>query len=205
MTRHESLGALLSLLLAACGGTTEQASGTDSGTEAHATDSGLSQDSGPDAAPACPADAPAQGAECPAVGFECQYSTNFFDSCAQIADCTATGWSLTGPPNTCLSGSCPASYSALADAGSLQACSQSLQVTDCWYPQGVCQCSGGLGGPAQPLGWYCLPTAPGCPYPTPPVGSPCTTSGQVCGFSCSTAGVVCKDGTWQANTSTCPV
>jgi hypothetical protein len=201
MTRHESLGALLSLLLAACGGTTEQPSGT----EAQATDSGLSQDSGPDAAPACPVDAPAQGAECPAMGFECQYSTNFFDGCAQVADCTATGWSLTGPPSTCLSSSCPASYASLADAGSLQACSQSLQVTDCWYPQGVCQCSGGLGGPAQPLGWYCLPTAPGCPYPTPPVGSPCTTSGQVCGFSCSTAGVVCKDGTWQANTSTCPV
>ena len=204
MTRNDPLCLVLCVLAAACGGTTEQASASDSGTDS-ATDSGLPQDSGPEAAPTCPAEAPSQTSPCPAVGFECQYGTNFFPGCSQVATCTASGWELAGPPSGCTSSQCPASYAALNDGG-LQACAQSLQVTDCWYPQGVCQCSGGLGGPAQPLGWYCMPAAPGCPYPTPAPGSRCTTPGQVCEGSCSGPGVECDDGgTWQVNMSACPV
>jgi len=210
MTRHDRLCLLLCVLLAACGGTTEQTSASDSGTDsatdsaADSADSGLSLDSGPDAAPACPADAPSQGSPCPAVGFECQYGANFLESCTQIAACTASGWNVTGPQSECVSSVCPPSYAALTDGG-LQACASSLQVTDCWYPQGLCQCSAGLGGPAQPLGWYCVPVAPGCPYPTPAPGSRCTTPGQICGGSCGGAGVACDGGTWQANVSPCPV
>jgi hypothetical protein len=208
MTRNDPLWLLLCVVAAACGGTTEQASASDAGTSSttdSATDSGLTQDSGPDAAPACPAEAPSQTSPCPAVGFQCQYGTNFFAGCSQIAACTASGWELTGPPSACTSSQCPASYTPLNDGGP-EACAQSLQVTDCWYPQGVCQCSAGLGGPAQPLGWYCISAAPGCPYPTPAPGSRCTTPGQICGGSCSGPGVECDDGgTWQVNMSTCPV
>jgi hypothetical protein len=207
MTRTDPLYLLLCVLLAACGGTTAQAPASDSGAGPatdSAIDSGVSQDSGPDAAPACPVDAPSQGSPCPAMGFACQYGTNFLVDCIQVVACTASGWSVTGPPGDCTPSQCPASYVALTDAG-LQACAQSLQVTDCWYPQGVCQCSAGLGGPAQPLGWYCVPTAPGCPYPTPAPGSRCTTPGQICGGSCGGAGVECDGGTWQANVSPCPV
>ena len=199
MTRGDLGGVLLAASLVACGGRTgETAASGDSG-----PDSG-SQDAGPDAAPACPADAPAQGSACQTTGLQCQYGTNLFDGCAQLADCTEAGWNLSGPPATCSSSQCPASYASLADASALVACSPALQVTDCWYPQGVCQCSDGLGGPAAPLGWYCVPVAPGCPYPTPAVGSPCTTPGQVCGASCADRGVECDGGTWQVNESTCP-
>jgi hypothetical protein len=204
MTRSDTLGLVLLTLLAACGGTTERDSTSDSG--AGSLDSGLSQDAGTDAAsPACPVDAPSQGSACPSVGFQCQYGSNFLAGCIEIVACTASGWSVTGPASSCTPSACPASYASLTEDGGLQACAQSLQVTDCWYPQGLCQCSAGLGGPAQPLGWYCVPVAPGCPYPTPAPGSACTTRGQICGGSCGGSGVECDGGAWQANVSPCPV
>ena len=116
MTRNDPLCLLLCVLAAACGGTTEQASASDSGTRS-ATDSGLTQDSGPDAALACPAEAPSPASPCPTVGFECQYGTNFFPGGSQIATCTESGWELTGPPSGCMSSQCPASYAALNDGG----------------------------------------------------------------------------------------
>lgn len=209
MTREDLLRcALLATLLAACGGKAEEASGSsDSGPESAVNDSGadaLSSDSGTGAALACPVDTPAQDSACPGAGLACQYGTNFDVSCIQIAECTASGWNVTGPASDCTPSVCPPSYLALTDGG-LQACSPSLQVTDCWYPQGLCQCSAGLGGPAQPLGWYCVPIAPGCPYPTPAAGSPCANPGQVCGGSCGGAGVACDGGAWQANVAPCPV
>jgi hypothetical protein len=204
MTRNAPLLLLLGALSAACGGTTAQAPTSDSGISS-TTDAGLAQDSGKDATAECPAEAPSQGEPCSTVGFQCQYGTNFFPNCSQIAECSAGGWQLSGPPSGCTSSQCPASYAALGDGG-LQTCASSLQVTDCWYPQGVCQCSGGLGGPAQPLGWYCVPTVPGCPYPTPAPGSRCTTQGQICGGGCAGPSVECSDaGTWQASASICPV
>jgi hypothetical protein len=99
---------------------------------------------------------------------------------------------------------CPASYAALSGGGT-QACSPSLGGTDCWYPEGVCQCSDGLGGPAEPMGWYCVRAVPGCPYPTPKSGSSCTTPGQVCASSCEGPTVMCDDGgTWRALAAGCP-
>ena len=137
------------------------------------------------------------------MGLQCQYGTNWFQGCSQIAECAASGWTLTGPPSSCAPSVCPTSYPALADGG-LPACAQSLQVTNCWYPQGECQCSAGLGGPAMPLGWYCVPTAPGCPYPTPAPGTQCTQPGQICGGYCGGNGVECEGGTWQAKVQGCP-
>jgi hypothetical protein len=212
MTRACLVGCvLLAVLLAACGGKAEEASGSsdagaesavyDSGADAHSLDAGT--DSGTGAALVCPVEAPAQGAACSGAG-GCQYGTNFDEGCIQIAECTPSGWNVTGPASECTPTVCPPSYAALTDGG-LQACASSLQVTDCWYPQGLCQCSAGLGGPAAPLGWYCVPVAPGCPYPTPAAGSPCTNQGQICGGSCGGAGVSCDGGTWQANVSPCPV
>jgi hypothetical protein len=72
----------------------------------------------------------------------------------------------------------------------------------------VCRCSNGFGGPAEPLGWYCLPTVPGCPYPTPAIGTECSQPGLVCGLSCDdgTVGVECGDGgTWQDDNYPCPI
>jgi hypothetical protein len=215
MTREHLVCALLAVMLAACGGKAEEASGSnDAGSESAPSDSGhpdvlpqdsgTSQDSGTAATPPCPVDAPAQGSACPGSGLGCQYGANFSPSCIQVAECTASGWNVTGPPSQCTPSVCPPSYLALTDGG-LQSCASSLQVTDCWYPQGLCQCSAGLGGPAPPLGCYCVPIAPGCPYPTPAAGAPCTTPGQVCGGSCGGLGVACDGGTWQANVDPCPV
>ena len=208
MTREDLVRcALLATLLAACGGKAEEASGaSDAGSESAVRDSGadaISPDSGTGVALACPVDTPAQGSACTGT-LACQYGTNFFPGCIQIAECTASGWNVTGPASSCTPSVCPPSYLALTDGG-LQACASSLQVTDCWYPQGLCQCSGGLGGPAQPLGWYCVPVAPGCPYPTPAAGSPCANPGLVCGGSCGGTGVVCDGGSWATNVAPCPV
>jgi hypothetical protein len=215
MTRRDPLAALLGVLLAACGGKADQAStSTDSGSDSElpgadsaSSDSGLdaaSQDSATGAAPACPGNAPVQGSECPAAGFACQYGTNVFEECVRIAACTVGGWSLTGPASTCLSSQCPPFPVGDASPG-VPPCPTSLQGTDCWYPQGVCQCSNGIGGPAMPLGWYCMPVTPGCPYPTPAPGGACTQPGQRCGGYCGGMGVACDGGVWQANDSPCPV
>jgi hypothetical protein len=202
MTRRYPRGTLLALLLAACGGKVDQESGLhDSGPDS------VSGDSGPDAVTPCPADVPAQGSACPTAALECQYGTNWFADCVQIADCRASGWHVTGPASECSSSLCPASYPTRADGG-LQTCDPSAQAkgTNCWYPEGVCQCSDGLGGPAMPLGWYCVPTVRGCPYPTPAPGGTCTEPGQICGGSCGgiSNGVECDGGTWQANENECP-
>lgn len=212
----EAVCVLLAVLLVACGGKTDETSASDdAGADVASNDAGAdgtSKDTGPDAepqdsgasaAPVCPAETPTQGSGCPSAGQQCQYGTNFLAGCIQIAQCTASGWNVTGPASGCTPSACPASYQGLTDGG-LQSCSQSLQVTDCWYPQGICQCSAGLGGPAEPLGWYCVPVAPGCPYPTPAPGSSCTTPAQICGGSCGGAGVECEGGTWQANVAPCP-
>jgi len=198
-------------------GADDAAAGTDAASQDATTD-GEPPDAGEDTgaidaastSATCPVAVPAEGSACQAVGFGCQYGSNWID-CNQIATCTASGWSVTGPiPSSCSAASCPASYgSALdgppLDGGETPFCNGAA----CWYPEGSCQCGAG-GPPGGGGGWACAPVAPGCPYPAPVPGSACAGAyeSHLCWYGgCGSSGpaLFCTGGIWTSQGNECPI
>ena len=219
MIRHAVL--TLALLAVGCGGAVVGArsdAGSDAGAEASidapgpdsgadASPSDAAHDSGKPWSPVCPEAAPAVGSPCtPPDSMDvpellCEYGGPQFDpSCDTVVTCQSGTWQVAniGPscqPDGPNPAACPASYAGAT--GSDSSCSAA--GTRCEYPQGVCICSTGFGGPIEidaSTRWYCDPP-PGCPMPRPRLGSSCSGTSTTCEYSPCDFAEQCSGGFWQ--------
>jgi hypothetical protein len=184
----------------------------DAGPDAPIADGG--HDSTVSWSPVCPEEAPTVGSACSlpemmdSPSIVCEYGKLQYDpSCDTLVQCVSGAWAPVtavgtgcqpdGPNPT----SCPASYAALKGMEGESCPSNGLR---CEYPEAVCVCSRGFGGPVEldaSLGWYCNPGA-GCPLPRPRLGSTCSTNLQCTYFTCD-FGESCTGGYWQAEFEGC--
>jgi hypothetical protein len=211
---------LLAVVTVGCGGKfvgvgpsdgSPDASGNDSSDDAAtdaATDAPIINDAGGDAAPpwspVCPTEQPAPGSACSAsASVECEYGRLQYDiGCDLVLECTDGVWqSATLGPSSCQpdgpnSAACPASLpTGVCNDNNLR----------CEYPEGVCQCSAGFGGPIEldgGLSWFCNP-GKGCPMPRPRLGSSCATGDQNCTYLTCEFAEDCQDGYWQGQFEAC--
>jgi len=224
MTRTMVLA--FALCATACGGTVVQGNADGGGSDASSPDGSPDATPGTDGSPPsdgatdgdqpwspiCPEDQPTIGSACsmtpPRDSPEilCEYGELQYDpGCDTVLTCEEGTWqNAFGPSETCQpdgpnSSSCPATYGDIDGGGS---------CTDnglrCEYPQGVCTCSAGFGGPVILDGgtsWYCNP-GPGCPMPRPRLGSSCTGN-QQCTYQTCQFGESCTGGYWQGEFEGC--
>jgi hypothetical protein len=174
-------------------------------------------DTGVPWSPVCPEEEPTAGSPCsipemmdnPSV--LCEYGKLQYDvSCDAVYLCAGDGhWSKNTTGSSCQpdgpnSPSCPATYADIqADGGG--ACS--VDGLRCEYPDAVCTCSSGFGGPIEVDGgtsWYCNP-GPTCPMPRPRLGAACSGSGQNCTYVTCEFAESCQDGFWHAEFEACAV
>jgi hypothetical protein len=201
--------AVIAAMPMACGGTVIGGGGDNGGGSGGGGGSSGGGGGGEKVPPNCPKSAPPEASACPSVGFQCQYGSNVFD-CVQVAECTASGWTLKDPGGDCTSSVCASSYDDLAHLTTKESkCASSLAGTTCWYPQGTCSCIESLGGPATTGGpwWTCEPVESGCPYPAPPLGGECGEPGLFCtyGNSCQVDNnFQCEHGVWKHPNVGCP-
>jgi hypothetical protein len=206
----------------ACGGAVVGGStdgGADTGRDAPpegGADSPVPEgDAGKPWSPVCPDEEPKLGGACsmpqkmdtPAV--LCEYGKLQYDpACDAIYQCEGGTWSkgytegAACQPDGPNSASCPSTYADITgiDGGACE--DDNLR---CEYPQGVCSCAKGFGGPIMPDGgttWFCNP-GPGCPMPRPRLGSACSGSSQICGYLTCEFGESCTDGFWQGEFEGC--
>jgi hypothetical protein len=176
-------------------------------------DAPIPQDSSAPWSPICPVDQPAIGSACSLPsgmdieGTLCEYGKLQFDpGCDTVLTCNEGHWANAESESSCSpdgpnSAQCPATYADTMDDGG--ACSD--DNLHCAYPEGVCVCSMGFGGPIEIDGgstWSCNPGA-GCPVPRPRLGAACTASNQSCQYLSCQFAETCQDGYWQGEFEGC--
>jgi hypothetical protein len=181
----------VALVAAACGGQTAGAQ-ADSGSLPDGSE--RTDSNGPDGStqwsPVCPSTPPALGSPCSPQQAECEYACG-----APILECDPNGW-LGGPSMTCEPSTnppgCPSSSVQLQSGAPCTADGLTCVASN----EGQCSClnSGNPDGGINDT-WYCEPQ-PGCPYPRPRIGSPCSNN-MVCYYSSSGSGQICEDGVWR--------
>jgi hypothetical protein len=214
---------------AACGGTLVQGSadggsdsssgdsssdapGTDGNTDAPVTDG--PSDSGQPWSPVCPEQEPAPGSSCTivtprdSIGVMCEYGKLQYDvMCDTVLQCQNGAWTsafagtTSCQPDGPNSPSCPATYEDIQEDEGGSCSNAGLR---CEYPEGVCTCSMGFGGPVlldAGTSWFCNPGA-GCPMPRPRLGSSCSTNQQCTYLTCE-FGESCTGGYWQGELEGC--
>jgi hypothetical protein len=215
----------LALCAVGCGGAVVSGSsdgGSDSGSDALGDGGGPdapAADTGPPDAgkrwsPICPEDEPKPGTACSIPEQRdgrwvwCEYGKLQYDvSCDAVYQCQAGAWTMSFPPGPCQpdgpnAPSCPSTYSALQGI-ERGACSDDDGLR-CEYPQGVCVCSTGIGGPSEidaGAYWSCNP-GPSCPMPRPRLGASCSGS-SYCQYLTCEFGEACVDGFWQGELEGC--
>jgi hypothetical protein len=182
------------MALWACGGATSEHgdAGLPSRGPSDASSSDVNSDassadvSSEAAGPGCPPTAPVVGSPC-ASEFDvpwCEYGNSPSLACDGVFECAGVqGWQPAPPTEfpvpTCVTGTCPASYS---DA--MTSPSRAPLLLECAYPDGDCVC--------QSKGWDCSQSynAPDCPVPRPRLGTACSADfSQSCGHSPCSGGI----------------
>jgi len=174
-------------------------------------------DAGRSWSPVCPVDVPVMGSPCslpqPPDNPEilCEYGKLQYDvACDTVLSCQGGTWGRASPlPSICQpdepnAPACPATYADLQkDVAAGGSCSDAN--LRCEYPEGVCSCSQGFGGPISIDGgthWFCNP-GPGCPMPRPRLGEACTGSSQSCTYLTCDFAEGCVDGYWHGYFEAC--
>jgi hypothetical protein len=221
--------ALLALALCGigCGGTVVGGGSGDGGDGGGSSDGAKSdspvgseggpeggKDSGSPWSPVCPEEQPALGSACSLPsGMDvfptlCEYGKLQYDvSCDTVLLCRSGSWAAETFESSCQpdapnSAACPATYAALMDEDGGSCSDNGLR---CEYPEGVCSCSTGFGGPIMPDGgtsWFCNP-GPSCPMPRPRLGSSCSGSSQNCTYLTCEFSETCQKGYWQGELEAC--
>lgn len=213
-----TLGPLLvALTLAACGGST--VSPIDGG---NGNDGGSGNDASSDAGGGspCPPSPPTAGTKCGggngiAPQYECEYGSSSNRACNIVATCDDTGqWTLSSPAPGCGGKNPPTCPSTYASVPQGKSCSESYPL-DCLYPEGICSCTPGAGGPvpldaAAAATWHCdVPSDSKCPKPRPKLGSACSTPNLLCDYGAcifpSGTAMRCTNGYWQLSDVPCPL
>jgi hypothetical protein len=174
-----------------------------------------SADGGQPWSPVCPEAEPTAGSACSipekmdTPGILCEYGKLQYDvSCDAVYQCQGGAWtkssffSMPCQPDGPNAPSCPATF---ADAMDTDGGSCSNDGLRCEYPEGVCSCSGGFGGPIERDGgtsWYCSPPS-GCPMPRPRLGSSCSGSMQNCEYFPCEFSEACQGGYWVGEFEAC--
>lgn len=195
----------------ACGGSTFVPA-TDSG-----TDTGSGGDSSTDGGVTdpCPAQPPAGGTKCSPPNLTCEYGSSANRACNTVATCSPAGtWTTQTPGLGCgvkNDVKCPMTYASVPQGTS---CSDKYPL-DCNYPEGMCSCTPGGGGPAPmdasaAARWYCdVPADPKCPKPRPKLGSACSVPEQLCDYGACIfpdgTAMMCTGGYWQPTDVPCPL
>ncbi|HVW26781.1 MAG TPA: hypothetical protein VHC69_15540 [Polyangiaceae bacterium] len=186
-------------------------------TPSSATDGGTTATAGRD--PRCPATPPSNGDACSPEPspIECEYGGDSFGNCTTLAECELSLTDRTfrfqlAPKSDCTPPNpkeCPATFAA---ASAMAAQNPNGSGPTCYYAEGVCGCVVPRGGPilsgAQSCNWTCRDgkndalLAPGCPWPRPLAGDPCTT-GMECDYGGDCGGepslgpnMICQQGHW---------
>ena len=180
------------------------------GGDAVTHDAPTGQDAPAPWSPACPDAPPKPGDACTQQTVQCEYGTATWNvACDTTFQCENAVWTTIKPsyeactpepgPNPA---ACPASYSAVPTG---TACHNNIT---CTYPEAVCACDYGFGGPPPDFdggiagSWGCVPE-PGCPMPRPRLGSACSIEGTFCTYETCTYGQTCINGMWQSQPMAC--
>lgn len=196
--------------LVACGGST--ASINDAGSDSGGGGNDAANDGGGGGGP-CPSSAPNAGSAC-TKQVVCEYGSSANRACNVVATCNGATWSLSTPAPSCGGKNppkCPATYASVPKGAS---CSDAYP-TDCTYPEGICSCTPGAGGPV-PLDasaaatWHCdVPSDSKCPSPRPKIGSACATPNQLCDYGACIfpdgTAMKCESGYWNQADVPCPL
>lgn len=158
---------------------------------------------------------PDDNSPCLDPGAICEIGSSSDLACNSVYKCIVDQtygpyWSETKPP-TCSDSQCPAAITDGApctisepDGGATP--DEAEQV--CPANDGICACTTGSDGAhAHPRKWVCVKPVDGCPATRPLQGEPClgdrTCDYGSCAFKRGTS-MICDQGVWQVQDSTCP-